>query len=921
MSGLGLAIRQLGQADAGISYRNIVQHAPEFDAIIPRNDCQVKEIKGKEADDTDMVLEMRRLVHERSHEMRDVAKKLATSSRAQFCSNVYHFIYRHHQYKPDNVMFEELRAPACSWKHRRSGIDCDCMAVIAACLLLESGMFKHVYFRRLDSDGMGFSHVYVVVPHDQKTGRLHGNQYWVIDPVLHAFDQEHGPIINTHDLPIFQSKSTSRSIPGRKDVSLMGVNGKWRLRDLPRDLKKRVVEAQVIFYRKMQNTLHEAKRRAQANGNAAAQKVIDDAIGCDIDPYKWERFFNKYGIDLPNTEEDRIRDPEAMLNGLAGGGLNGFFKKAWRDVKKGANDVANLVKDTVETIGNVGRELSQLDFRNAWGEIKNSQLYQVVGDAAKLLIRYFPLSIIIRNGFLLAVRLNIGRMADKLHIGYMSLSEAQGILEISPSEHAEAVQKRRQVERMFIDTLQGKEGPLRNQAKKGFGKKPLFSGLFGADGLNGDPESINRHQGTQKQRAAVTRELAKRGVDDQLSPKEIVMASDGELATEAAQSFKLMSYYMQNDLQEERRLWSNYHDILSKEQEVRKFFDEKFAELKFNPRQYREYQADPVHVKNVFLGIESPKNWRIAQMRHDHQDNSDNWWRHLAHDSNSVYITNNATQIYNLPYEVKSEPDPKDWEGNKTPFTRNFPKVGQFVVHSGIIGYNRDEAFSLFRQWYRNRRPKEYRKVNGTPGWLWWRFLIINDLVAADRNNAKFKEETRGDWLAYLKANAKREYDFFESDTRNVLSKAKMLSDKSSEIGLDGIVPRKTTANRRVSGLGSSGTEWTAAVPVIIQAIATLASVGVLIFKKAPKEPPSNNNGGGNDGGSDNGNTMPNSPNLNPGDNGNGGGTGNEDGGIDPDEAERIAQRNTTIKRAGIGAGITGALALGYMLIPEEDSG
>lgn len=96
---------------------------------------------------------------------------------------IYEFLYNHIQYKQDYTL-QQLRSPANSWLNRSTGLDCKSFSIFASCILTSLG-FKH-YIRQIKQPTFKpsrYTHVYVVVPYDQTTGKL-DNGYYVIDATV-----------------------------------------------------------------------------------------------------------------------------------------------------------------------------------------------------------------------------------------------------------------------------------------------------------------------------------------------------------------------------------------------------------------------------------------------------------------------------------------------------------------------------------------------------------------------------------------------------------------------------------------------------------------------------------------------------------------------------------------------------------------
>lgn len=125
----------------------------------------------------------------------------------QSAFNVWHWLHTNIRYNYDTPGEEEIRTPARTWADRKSGVDCDCLAVMTACLLLNMGYepaFEIVAFNGSDV----YSHIYV---------NLYGA---AIDRVLPAFGVRPANITKTKimEIPVYELSGVSCC-----DTSLRGV--------------------------------------------------------------------------------------------------------------------------------------------------------------------------------------------------------------------------------------------------------------------------------------------------------------------------------------------------------------------------------------------------------------------------------------------------------------------------------------------------------------------------------------------------------------------------------------------------------------------------------------------------------------------------------------------------------------------------
>lgn len=159
----------------------VLRNGNEFNALIPKSKCEkVNFGKG----DTQFSIEnIIKQALQHNHQLKEVAGLLTGNSLEETCFKNHDFAYNHFQYMADGEA-QMLRSPACSWKQRNEGIDCKSYSIIVSSLLLQQGI-KH-YVRMIKQPAFNptmFTHVYVIVPVNQKTGAL-TNGYYAIDGTL-----------------------------------------------------------------------------------------------------------------------------------------------------------------------------------------------------------------------------------------------------------------------------------------------------------------------------------------------------------------------------------------------------------------------------------------------------------------------------------------------------------------------------------------------------------------------------------------------------------------------------------------------------------------------------------------------------------------------------------------------------------------
>ncbi len=116
-------------------------------------------------------------------------KKFKQHSFNNLSKELHSFLYHHFQYKLDGYE-QKLRSPACSWSTRSEGIDCKSYSIFASTVLLNLGV-SHYLRRIIANQGEDYSHVYVVVPKNQKTQNLKDGYYTIDGTVKFTEEVDH----------------------------------------------------------------------------------------------------------------------------------------------------------------------------------------------------------------------------------------------------------------------------------------------------------------------------------------------------------------------------------------------------------------------------------------------------------------------------------------------------------------------------------------------------------------------------------------------------------------------------------------------------------------------------------------------------------------------------------------------------------
>lgn len=159
-----------------------IQSGTTYNTLMPKSNCKSTYIG---AGDTDFSMNgIKAHIEKYNNQTAKISPKFRRNTVKATCDAIYDFLYNHVQYKADD-RDQLLRSPACSWSQRREGIDCKSYSIFSGCILANLGM--KFYIRKIKQPSLApdeFTHVYIIVPEDQKTGKLSAG-YYVIDATKH----------------------------------------------------------------------------------------------------------------------------------------------------------------------------------------------------------------------------------------------------------------------------------------------------------------------------------------------------------------------------------------------------------------------------------------------------------------------------------------------------------------------------------------------------------------------------------------------------------------------------------------------------------------------------------------------------------------------------------------------------------------
>ena len=353
----------------------------EFDHLFPSpgvTDITIK--KSASVDDTMKLIG--KALPQTLWQTEKIAKVLKGRTLEETCSNIWHFVYDHIQYKRDEDGVEQVRSPRRAWRDRKTGVDCDCYSVFILSILSSLNIpcvARITKYRKPYPEVSRWQHVYPIVPKPGHRENYNDERehYIVIDCVKDSFDDEE-PYLECKDY----------------DMRLDYLDG---------------IE------------------------NESSDETFDLVEHDNVDL-----------VDLGS-----IYDDEEMGN---------VFKK-----------IGSAVKKTVKKVGDK------------------------VGDGIRFLNRYTnPATILLRNGILLAMKVNLMNVGGRLRYAYLTDSQAQS-MGINMGELKKLRTVKDRAETVYWQAG-GKKENLKKAILKGRGnkdKKVALSGLDGLDNVYADQDEYN----------------------------------------------------------------------------------------------------------------------------------------------------------------------------------------------------------------------------------------------------------------------------------------------------------------------------------------------------------------------------------------------------------------------------------------------
>ena len=439
------ALAQIPAKTVTSGYRAI-KDGSRYNQYFPKPDERDRVIV-EDGEVTDTVELMEKVVWKYLDDTKRIAPLLRRSTTEATCQAIWEFVYGYIQYKLDKRGLEQLRRPARSWAERTTGVDCDCMSIFVSSILTNL-QIPHK-FRITMYSGDSWQHVYVIVPLGDE------NNYCVIDGVVSAFNYEK---------KFTKKMDFNMSLNGINVAVLSGVSSNDHYNAV-------MANSLTGLGASSSAELDKIYENIVATRNAIAQDPT--LVSSTDDPQALLKMLD-YAIQYWHTDKrtqalDILAQNERQLN-----------------LRNGINTMAGLDYDPDEL--SMGGVSPKGFFTNVKKTVATpgQKVGEVAKKAVKAVVKYNPLTLAARGGFLLAMKLNLGKMAHKLKWGYGTQEQARA-KGITPVQYQKSKTALARVENLFADKLQGSREVLKNTILKG--KAGNLSGVVIEQllGFLGDP--------------------------------------------------------------------------------------------------------------------------------------------------------------------------------------------------------------------------------------------------------------------------------------------------------------------------------------------------------------------------------------------------------------------------------------------------
>ncbi len=491
----------LHKEELGLTAKGKRKIAPgkQFETFFPKP-VNTDPILKKDGSVKDTVSFCEDIVKKTLGDTKQIAQYLKRPQLKDTCKAIFDFFYQHYQYQLDKTGVEQLRRPARAWQDRGNsnggGVDCDCFSISVSSILINLGI-PHS-FRIVKMYGRDFyQHIYVVVPKFKGADMKIRCNYYVIDPVLDKFDHEAPDITKKTDkpmtMPIQYLNGVGEAYTPRLGKEFDGLgsglgcaSGDGLYRDFLKRQKMHLINTR-NHIAKYPHKVSRVYRPSTLRG------MYDTLIGAWDDDTKRDAVLEHLsGIEDEALQPEFrglgsvIHSDDAGLWSVVNGDLAGLGKAkakasgkkagVFTKIKNATKKVAAVTKTAVKKTGAAVKTVAKKT--GAVAKIVAKKAVTVAKKVGAAVVKYNPVSLTARLGFLLAMKTNFNRLASRAYWGYFSESEAKA-KGITSSYYQKSKQLLAKMQQVFSNTLKGNADELKKAILTGRGAKkaPGVSGL------------------------------------------------------------------------------------------------------------------------------------------------------------------------------------------------------------------------------------------------------------------------------------------------------------------------------------------------------------------------------------------------------------------------------------------------------------
>lgn len=394
-----------------------LQLGTEFDKYYPTASGKDVVIEEKATVD-DTIKEIKSIVYGTMGQTEKISKVLLGNNDLETFRNIWDHYYNHIQYKEDKKFCEQLREPARLWMDRAG--DCDCYSISISQILINLGVPHFLRITKYPKPWPqvpNWQHIYVIVPKD-------GNLNKDYDYKKNRKDYFVIDCVTDHfdyEVPYFEKKDY--------DMQLARLSGFGDT-----DLE---TEPNIISERNMGSHL----------------------LGIDENEIPYIKI---------NNEDEWAPFELGMVEGL------GKKSKAQRKEFKAKRKEYKVKRKEVKKLPKSERKAARQELKLTKPK---TGVGKFINKAAKVLNKLNPATVLLRNGILAAMKMNMSKLASKYRYGYLTQADAlaRGMdLKEWKKVHNEVLLKEQSFER-----LGGEKKSFKNAILKGKGnkKEPVLGGI------------------------------------------------------------------------------------------------------------------------------------------------------------------------------------------------------------------------------------------------------------------------------------------------------------------------------------------------------------------------------------------------------------------------------------------------------------